>query len=228
MSNMISDTAIVDNKSVLGSNVKIFRQASVVESNLCEDVSIGDESIIRFSNLYEKVEIGRRNTIDNVTICKGTYTGEFCIIKYCSIGKYCSISWNVSIGGANHEIERLASSPLHRIFGNPVEKYKSFEKEQINIGNDVWIASGVTINRGVKVGDGAIIGAGAVVTKDVPPYAVVVGVPAKVLRFRFEQRIIDELLEMKWWDWPQEKLNKARSLFKEKVTISTIKKMKEL
>lgn len=130
--------------------------------------------------------------------------------------------------GANHEIQRLASSPLHRIFGNPVEKYKSFEKEQICIGNDVWIASGVTINRGVKVGDGAIIGAGAVVTKDVPPYAVVVGVPAKILKFRFEQRIINELLEMKWWDWPQEKLNKARSLFEEEVTISTIKKMKEL
>ena len=225
---MISDTAIVDNKSVLGSNVKIYRQASVVESNLRDDVSIGDESIIRFSNLDEKVEIGRRNTIDHVTIGKGTYTGEFCIIKYCSIGKYCSVSWNVSIGGANHEIERLSSSPLHRIFGNPAEQYKSFEEEQINIGNDVWIASGVTINRGVKVGDGAVIGAGAVVTKDVPPYAVVVGVPAKVLRFRFEQRIIDELLEIKWWNWPQEKLNKARSLFEEEATISTIKKMKEL
>lgn len=131
-------------------------------------------------------------------------------------------------GGANHQIERLASTPLHRIFGGPPEKYKSFEEEQISIGNDVWVASGVTINRGVKVGDGAIIGAGAVVTKDVPPYAVVVGVPAKIMKFRFEQRIIDELLEVKWWDWPQEKLNKARSLFEEEVTISTIKKLKEL
>ena len=228
MSNMISDTAIIDRSSKIGSNVKIYRSASIIESSLGDFASIGDESIIRNSDLDSKVEIGRRNTIDNASIGIGSYTGEFTIIKYASIGKYCSISWNVSVGGANHQMERLATAPLHRIFQCPIEKYKSFEEESVTIGSDVWIASGVTILRGVKIGDGAIIGAGAVVTKDVPPYAIVTGVPAKFLKYRFEQNIIAELLNIKWWDWPQEKLDKARELFKGEVTMSLISKLKRL
>ena len=228
MNSYIDKTSFVDNKSKLGENVNLYRQTSIRESSLSDFVSIGDDSIIRFSQLAEKVEIGRRNTIDHAYIGKSTYTGEFCIIKHCEIGKYCSISWNVSIGGANHQIERISSAPLHRVIeGIKLEDYKSFN-EEVLIGNDVWIGSGVSILRGVTIGDGAVIAAGAVVTKNVPPYAIVGGVPARILKYRFDEVIIEELLQIKWWEWPQEDINKSKELFDEKVTLLTIEKLKRI
>ena len=191
MNNKIDDTAFVSEDTVLGKNVKAYWRSFVSASVLKNDVSIGDNSIIRNSLLEEKVEIGRRNTLENASIGVGTYTGEFCVIKHCIIGRYCSISWNVSIGGANHEICRLSSAPLHRIVECEFEKYKSFEMEHISIGNDVWIGSGTIILRGVRIGDGAVIGAGSVVTHDVPPFAVVVGVPAKIIKYRFMKNIFN-------------------------------------
>ena len=229
MNSWIDKTAFFDDSSSLGRDVKLYRQASVKQSVLSNSVSVGDDSIIRFSKLSEKVEIGRRNTIDHVSIGRSTYTGEFCIIKYSLIGKYCSISWNVSIGGANHQIERLSSAPLHRVIEGIIpEEYKSFKEEKITIGNDVWIGSGVSILRGVTIGDGAVIAAGAVVTKDVPPYAIAGGVPAKILKFRFDKTVVEELLKIQWWDWPQEKINENKGLFEEEINNLTIEKLKRI
>ena len=224
----IDSTSLIDDTSSFGSNVTIYRFAKISNSAFLDNVSIGDESIIRDSTLYNRVEIGRRNTIDHVSISDSTYTGEFCIIKYCKIGKYCSISWNVSIGGANHQIERLSNAPLHRVINNyPIEKYKSFDIG-VTVGNDVWIGSGATILRGVTIGDGAVIGAGAVVTKDVPPYAVVGGVPARIIKYRFNELIIKGLLDIEWWNWPIDKIEKARPLFEEEVNELTIEKLKKV
>ena len=74
----------------------------------------------------------------------------------------------------------------------------------INIGNDVWIGTNAIVMDGVKINDGAIIGAGAIVTKEIPPYAIAVGVPAKVIKYRFSQEIIDKLMELRWWDYPED------------------------
>ena len=157
-------------------DIKLYKDVNVIDSDLSKGVSVGDYSIVRGSKLFENVEIGRRNTIINSVVGESTYTGEFSIIKYSSIGKYCSISWNVSIGGANHQFERISQAPLHRIFReDSVEVYKSFLEEKVCIGNDVWIAAGAHIIRGVTIGDGAVVAANAVVTKDIPPYAIVGG-----------------------------------------------------
>lgn len=228
MDKKIDKTVTIDLDSFLGDGVKIYRDTIVNHSSLFDCVSIGDESIIRHSNIGENVEIGRRNTIDHCTISKSTYTGEFCIIKHSNIGRYCSISWNVSIGGANHQIERLSSSPLHRVVKcEKNEEYKSFEEEKLNIGNDVWIGSGAIVLRGVNIGNGAVIAAGAVVTKDVPPYAIVGGVPAKIIKYRFSKKIINGLEAIKWWDWSDEEINKYKELFNEKVTLNLLQKIQK-
>ncbi len=212
--------------SSIADNVKVYCNAIIANSILLNNVSIGDMSIIRKSELKERVEIGRRNTIESSIIDKGTYTGEFCIVKYCTIGKYCSISWNVSIGGANHNIKRLSSTPLHRIFdGGGIESYSSFRNENVMIGNDVWIAAGAHILRGVTIGDGAVIAANAVITKDVPPYTIWAGVPARQINVRFKKDISDRLLKIKWWDWPKEKLNKAKDLFDMEINEDIIDKL---
>jgi acetyltransferase-like isoleucine patch superfamily enzyme len=128
------------------------------------------------------------------------------------IGQFCSISRNVVMDcGLNHNLKYGTTFPFNKIFpvlfgnisGHPVTK------GDIVIGNEVWIGEDVLIMSGVHVGDGAVIGARAVVTKDVEPYAIVAGVPAKLIRYRFSKDMIEKFLKMKWWDWPEEKIRRA-------------------
>lgn len=130
------------------------------------------------------------------------------------IGKYCSLANGVCIGVGNHPYKVLTTHPFTyldndiQLYGNmPVaesNRLKRPEPAKTIIGNDVWIGHNAVVIGGVTVGDGAVIGAGAVVTKDVPPYAIVGGVPAKIIKYRFPQEIIDQLLEIRWWDLPFE------------------------
>lgn len=132
------------------------------------------------------------------------------VIRCCSIGRYCSIAKHVQIGVANHPTDWLSISarqysPKYLNFNRFVGKschtlpHEMFQKTII--GNDVWIGTNAVVMGGVTIGDGAIIAAGAVVTKDVPPYAIVGEVPAKVIRYRFSPEIISELLSLKWWNY---------------------------
>lgn len=126
------------------------------------------------------------------------------------IGSFVSIGHNVRIGHGNHPINYLSSSPylyLDRL-GYKTKGTVSHGEwdilDQIIIGNDVWIGDKVWIKNGITVGDGAIIGACSVVTHDIPPYAIAIGNPAKILKYRFSEEIISDLLELKWWDLPDE------------------------
>lgn len=127
------------------------------------------------------------------------------------IGKFCSIAIGVSIVAANHNIKFVSTYPFKTIWNDQwrflgdVSDHTS--KGKTVIGNDVWIGKSAFIMNGVTIGDGAVIGAGSVVTKDIPPYAVVGGNPARVLKFRFEQHIINKLLQIKWWDWDEETID---------------------
>lgn len=128
------------------------------------------------------------------------------------IGKFCAIAKDVKfiMNGANHQVSGFSTYPFY-IFGNGWEKAAPKPEDlpfkgDTCIGNDVWIGYNATIMPGVKIGHGAIVASQSVVTKDVPPYAVVGGNPATVIKLRFEQTVIDELVAIAWWDWPIERI----------------------
>ncbi len=129
------------------------------------------------------------------------------------IGKFCSIACGAKFlfNSANHSLSSLSTYPFPIFYEewgldrkNVAEAWDN--KGDIVIGNDVWIGYEAVILAGVTVGDGAIIGARAMVTKDVPPYTIVGGVPAKPIRKRFSEETISEMLALKWWDWPKERI----------------------
>lgn len=148
-----------------------------------------------------------------------------------TIGRYCSIADRVRIGAANHPTDWLSTNPFQYWQwegdeGKCPERYLKFNpvEKLCTIGNDVWIAASVFILPGVTVGDGAIIGAHSVVTKDVPPYAIVGGAPAKIIRYRFDEPTIQELLDLKWWELPREALYQNKVQFNDiRTAIKQIK-----
>jgi acetyltransferase-like isoleucine patch superfamily enzyme len=122
------------------------------------------------------------------------------------IGKYTSIAGGCTICLANHRVDNISTYQFTTLKGYwpsaPINVSDHVSKGEVRIGNDVWIGSGVFIGSGVKIGDGAVIGAHAVVTLDVPAYAIAVGNPAKVTRYRFSEAVVSKLVKIAWWDWP--------------------------
>lgn len=134
--------------------------------------------------------------VEPYTIGRNTYIGAFShVAQYTEIGSFCSIGNLCTIGATSHPIHKLTTFPFTEILND--HRYKG-----TTIEHDVWIGSSVVVIAGVTVGSGAVLGAGAIVTKDVPPYAIVVGNPARVLRYRFEPELVAALLETRWWDLP--------------------------
>ncbi len=126
------------------------------------------------------------------------------------IGKFCSLARNLVFNvGRNHNIQIVTTFPLgviDRTKTIPAPKHIVKNPHQIILGHDVWIGHSVTIMGGVKIGNGAVIGANAVVTKDIPPYAVAVGNPARVVKYRFDEETIKKFLAVKWWNWDLKKI----------------------
>lgn len=159
-------------------------------------------------DFYATTETARRL---NCTVGFGTYCGYNVVVgdDRTTIGKFCSIAANVIIGAGEHPLNYLSTSPFfyNEALGFAKGACEIYLKP-VHVGNDVWIYDNVFIKGGVTIGDGAVLAAGAVVTKDVPPYAVVAGVPAKVLKYRFAPDVVQRLLASKWWDLPDETIKR--------------------
>lgn len=151
---------------------------------------------------------------DNVIIGDYSY-GFFDVLEWddktkLKIGKFCSIAADVMfLLGGEHRKDFISTYPFNALMEsfNHIEGHPA-SKGDIIVGNDVWIAHGAKILSGVTIGDGAIIAANSLVTKDIPPYAIAMGSPAKVVKYRFDEDTIEKLLEIKWWDFEDEEIIK--------------------
>jgi phosphonate metabolism protein (transferase hexapeptide repeat family) len=157
--------------------------------------------------------IGPRTSMSSSTFGDYSYVVDGCSIVWADIGKFCSIASSNRINPGNHPMWRAALSHFtyrSESYGFALENDEEFfdwrKAHRVVLGNDVWIGHGAVLLPGVKIGHGAGIGAGAVVSKDVPPFAIVGGVPAKNIRFRFPEKVQEGLLNIAWWDWSREQL----------------------
>lgn len=179
---------------------KIFNRCAVKNSALDKTARADTGSSIAFSSM------GRYS-----------YIGEHTSLLYAHVGNFTSISNYCAIGGGSHPVDWVSTSPVFNSSASILRanlgdcQYNPFC--ETNIGNDVWIGSHCLIKAGVTIGDGAVVGMGSVVTKDVGPYEIWAGNPAKLIRKRFDNETIEKLLEVKWWDLPDDELRSYAPYF---------------
>lgn len=236
--NRIDETAFVSSDSIVGENVNIYKNARVLKSTLYGCNSVGDFSTLRDTTMGKYSSVQRYCDLLRCNIGKYTVIEKNAVLHDISIGSFCEISWHCSMGGDNHnyKLPTIHHWYWNKHFGFEENSqtiggrnfYDKLNAEDCSIGNDVWVGSGVTVNRKVRVADGAILASGCVVTKDVPPYAIVAGVPAKIIKYRFDETVIKRLLEVAWWNWPEDVLKQTRHLFEKEVNEEVLSEMERI
>lgn len=171
-----------------------------------------ESTVSRKGRVYPMAKLFCSRVGDYSYICPGTQ------LTCAEVGKFCSVATGCLIGLAAHNLQGISTSPVFTERDNPTGcrwtgKHEEDVLRPVSIGNDVWIGARVIILGGITIGNGAVIGAGSVVTRDVPPYAVVAGTPARLIRHRFEEPVIRRLEELQWWDKPEEELKRLLPLF---------------
>lgn len=174
-----------------------------------------------YSHVASTAKVHRLAKLTNTKLGEHSYIGVGSWTTCCDIGPYCSIGANANIGLTLHTLDTISSSPIFQLKHNATGVSwtecdyapNTLETPRTTLEADVWIGSDAIIMSGVVLHTGCVVGAGAVVTHDVPPYAIVVGVPARIKRYRFSPEIIERLLEIKWWNLPDEEITCIMNLF---------------
>lgn len=163
-------------------------------------------------------KIGSNSHCLDSSLGRFSYCGFNCLIINTRIGNFCSIADDVTIGNGHHPLDWVSSSCAFYKGRDSISKrlatlsFDTSAKETV-IENDVWIGMGARIKSGVTIGNGAVIGMGAIVTHDIPPYAIVAGSPARIIKYRFDETTVEKLLKTQWWDFDEAKLKELSQYF---------------
>ena len=181
------------------------------------------------SAIHKSSYVGSFSNIINTTIDRFSYAGDCCTISNTTIGSFCSIAANCIIGGASHPVDWVSSSSVfhngRNILGKNFSNHDYNMSKRTSIGNDVWLGNNVLVKAGISIGNGAVIGMGSIVTKNVPPYEIWAGNPAKMIKKRFSDFIIEDLISINWYEWDEKKIIKYAFYFND--VESFIEKVKD-
>jgi virginiamycin A acetyltransferase len=219
LKNIIRDI-LSDSSNLISITNDLPKSTNIINSILNGNIKIGERGYIYKCEMYGEITIGNNTSIN------GPNTDIICMIHPIRIGNFCSIARNVSIQEYNHNIKNTTSYFIKcHIFGEGLTNDIA-SNGAIEIGNDVWIGTQCVILSGAKIGNGAVIAANSVVLKEIPPYAIAAGSPAKVIKYRFTDDIIKKLQEIEWWNWPVDKIKNNYELFQGEITMEKLLRLK--